>query len=69
MGRTGGDTALLRKVAQGEYVVDERAVAEAILGRIAPCPPRISSVLVPAELFADALGADELEPGSGLSLA
>ncbi len=51
MARTGIDPALRRKLAQGEYVVDPQAVAEAILRRAGAARREGSRMLVPAELL------------------
>jgi len=56
-GRRGDPATLRRRIARGDYVVDERAVADAMLSRM----------LVPAQLFGPlAAGADERHTGSGL---
>ena len=49
MVRTGIDSTLLSQLARGEYVVNERAVAEAIVGRIRVRQAAHSDVLVTAE--------------------
>ena len=55
---TGGRAAALRsRIDRGEYVVDERAVAEAMLSRM----------LVPAQLFGRrAVGPGQHHAGPGL---
>jgi hypothetical protein len=61
---TGGDPSLRERIARGEYVVDPRAVADAMLRR-----PR-SLVLVPAEALERlAVLADEDEPLPGPDVA
>lgn len=53
----GRRAALRSRIARGDYVVDERAVAEAML----------SSMLVPAQLFGHgAVRSGQHDPGAGL---
>ena len=65
---SGMSPTLLRKLAAGEYVVDEQAVAEAIIRRSRELAgaPVISRVLVSAEVFEELLGPPaEGEPSAG----
>jgi hypothetical protein len=55
------DPELVRRVRSGEYVVDPRAVAEAIVRRGGLDDPRPSDVLEPAEADRPA-GPEQLEP-------
>jgi hypothetical protein len=65
--RTGIDPALVDRVRSGEYEVDARAVAEAMISRLCGGP---SLVLVAAQpLDRAAVGADEDEPAPGDYLA
>jgi hypothetical protein len=62
--RTGIDPALVDRVRRGEYEVDARAVAEAMIDRL--CGGGPSLVLVAAQpLDRAAVGADEDEPAAG----
>ena len=49
---SGVDPAVLMRVARGEYIIDEKAVAEAMVRRVTDhwrMPP-VSRMFVPAEL-------------------
>jgi hypothetical protein len=65
MVRTGMDATLLRRLSRGEYVVDEHAVADAILRR-SRSGSRASGVLIPLEVFDDLL-ARRGEPDAAAS--
>jgi hypothetical protein len=57
------DAALVERIRRGEYVIDEHAVAEAVLRRWRRAP---SAVLVPAQpLDRAAVGSDQDEPAPG----
>jgi hypothetical protein len=70
---TGGDPSLRERIARGEYVVDPRAVAEAMLsaaGRARTEGLWRSTVLVaPESLDRPPVGAEENEPLPGDDVA
>jgi hypothetical protein len=62
----GMDSTLMRRLARREYVVNERAVAEAIITRLRSRGRLFSGVLVAAEAFDElALGTPEGDPAAG----
>lgn len=65
------DPTLAKAVAEGTYVIDPRAVAEAIVRREARRSEalRISEVLEAVERDTLACGVDEVEPRPGTDLA
>ena len=68
----GVDPALLRALEQGTYVVDPRAVAEAIFRRHEELAEarRLSRVLIAAQLDEPAIGAADFdEPAAGADVA
>lgn len=67
----GVDTALLKALSQGKYVVDPRAVADAILRRQANLAEarRLSRVLVPAQLDDPSAGAAQDDAAAGADVA
>ena len=70
MGRRGTDKSLASRVGGGSYVIDEHAVAEAMLARLIRGELPRSAMLVASEtLDGLAAGTAEGSPASGSSLA
>jgi hypothetical protein len=67
----GVDPTLRNALEQGTYVVDPRAVAEAIVRRHQDLAEarRLSRVLVSAQIDAPAIGGEEQDPAAGADVA
>jgi len=64
---TGVDTTLARRIARGEYAIDEHAVAEAIMRRFGL---RASDVLIaPQAVDPSVPGVEHDEPAAGRDAA